>query len=53
MKSCLNGKERGPDQWAQLFAKSDSRFRFQGVARVPGSRFSVVEAVWEVDSARM
>jgi len=47
MKSCLNGRERDADDWAQLLEKSDSRFRFQGVKSVPGSRFSVIEAIWE------
>ncbi|KAI9648377.1 hypothetical protein NHQ30_003010 [Ciborinia camelliae] len=51
MKSCLNGKERDADEWAQLFAKADSRFRFQGVVAVPASRVSIIEAIWEVDSA--
>ncbi|THV54402.1 hypothetical protein BGAL_0027g00130 [Botrytis galanthina] len=51
MKSCLNGRERDADEWAQLFEKADSRFKFQGIAAVPSSRFSVIEAIWEDDSA--
>ena len=47
MKACLNGRERDVDQWAQLFAKSDSRFKFNGVIKIPGSRWSVMEAIWE------
>jgi hypothetical protein len=47
MKSCLNGRERGVDEWKKLFKNSDERFKFKGVRRVPGSRFSVIEAVWE------
>ncbi|TGO39876.1 hypothetical protein BHYA_0046g00300 [Botrytis hyacinthi] len=51
MKSYLNGRERDADEWAQLFEKADSRFRFQGIAAVPSSRFSVIEAIWEDGSA--
>ncbi|KUJ22193.1 putative O-methyltransferase [Mollisia scopiformis] len=47
MKACLNGRERDVDQWAQLFTKSDSRFNFKGVIRIPGSRWSVIEVIWE------
>jgi hypothetical protein len=47
MKSCLNGRERGVDEWKELFKYSDERFKFKGMKRVPGSRFSVIEAVWE------
>ncbi|PQE06851.1 Sterigmatocystin 8-O-methyltransferase protein [Rutstroemia sp. NJR-2017a WRK4] len=50
MKSCLNGSERSAKEWEQLFASSDSRFKFKGVATVPGSRYSVIEATWEGDS---
>ncbi|KAF7888278.1 uncharacterized protein EAF02_002819 [Botrytis sinoallii] len=51
MKSCLNGRERDADEWAQLFEKADSRFKLQGIAAVPNSRFSVIEAIWEDGSA--
>ena len=51
MKSCLNGRERGVDEWKE-FKNSDERFKFKGVKRVPGSRFSV-KAIWEEDSAPM
>jgi hypothetical protein len=47
MKSCLNGRERGVDEWKELFKNSDERFKFKGAKRVPGSRFSVIEAAWE------
>ena len=50
MKSCLNGRERGIDQWKELFKESDERFRFRGVKRIPGSRFSVIEVAWEEHS---
>ncbi|TGO60272.1 hypothetical protein BOTNAR_0148g00100 [Botryotinia narcissicola] len=51
MKSCLNGRERDADEWDQLFEKADSRFKLQGIAAVPNSRFSVIEAIWEDGSA--
>ena len=51
MKYCLNGRERDADEWAQLFAKSDSRFKFRGITAVPASRFSAIEAIWDGDSA--
>ncbi|KAF7960847.1 hypothetical protein EAE96_000519 [Botrytis aclada] len=51
MKSCLNGRERDADEWAQLFEKANSRFKFQGIAAVPSSRFSVIEAIWTYGSA--
>jgi hypothetical protein len=50
MKGCFNRRERAVDKWRKLFEKSDERFGFRGVERVPGSRFSVIEAVWEEDS---
>jgi hypothetical protein len=49
MKGCLNGRERAVDEWRRLFEKSDERFEFRGVKRIPGSRFSVIEAVWGED----
>jgi hypothetical protein len=42
-----NGKERDADDWEQLFKDCDSRFKFLGTTRVPGSRLGVVEAKWE------
>ena len=42
-----NGKERDADDWEQLFRDCDSRFKFLGTTRVPGSRFGIVEAKWE------
>ncbi|TGO83237.1 hypothetical protein BPOR_0678g00020 [Botrytis porri] len=50
-KSCLNGRERDADEWAQLFEKADWGFKFQGIAAVQNSRFSVIEAIWEIGSA--
>jgi len=50
MKACLNGKERNANEWAGLFAKSDPRFKFQGVLRIPNSRFAVMEAIWVDES---
>lgn len=47
MKACLNGRERDLEQWTHLFAEADSRFKFKGVIRIPGSRWSVIEAIWE------
>jgi hypothetical protein len=52
MKSCLNGRERDAAQWAQFFAKSDSRFLFQGAMTSPGPRWSIIEAIWVDDSTK-
>jgi len=43
----FNAKERELDEWEALFAKADTRFRFQGVRRPEGSRLSLLELKWE------
>ena len=57
MKACLNGRERDVDQWAQLFAKSDSRFKFFGngymMPKVSGGSCPVLSAVFRPISWRM
>ena len=43
----LNSKERGRDDWAELFREADERFQFLGVQTPPGSQLSFIEASWE------
>jgi hypothetical protein len=47
MLSLLNAKERDVLGWIELFAQADSRYNFLGAKTPPGSRMSIMEAVWE------
>lgn len=47
MLQLLNAKERGVDDWTELFKMADSRFKFLGAKQPAGSRMSIMEAVWE------
>jgi hypothetical protein len=47
MLQLLNAKERAVEDWIELFKMADPRFRFVGVQTPPGSRMSIMEAVWE------
>lgn len=47
MLTLLNAQERSEDEFRQLFAKVDARFRFLGVTRPAGCRMSIVEAIWD------
>ena len=51
MMAMLNAKERGRDDWAELFEKADEKFRFLGVQTPPGSQLSFIEASWEGHNA--
>ncbi|KAF2707638.1 S-adenosyl-L-methionine-dependent methyltransferase, partial [Pleomassaria siparia CBS 279.74] len=46
MKCFTNAKEREVGDWAALFAKADTRFKFLGVRTPPGSKASIIEAEW-------
>lgn len=46
MKSFLNAKERDAEQWAGLFARADSRFKFLGLRIPEGSKCAIIEAEW-------
>ena len=41
-----NAKERGIDDWINLLAMADSRFRFLDCKQPPGSRLAVMEVGW-------
>lgn len=43
----LNAKERGRDDWKELFREADTRFHFLGVKNPPGAQMSFMEASWE------
>lgn len=47
----LNSRERGRDDWAELFREADDRFRFLGVQNPPSSQMSFIEASWEGHNA--
>ena len=49
MMAILNAKERGRDDWADLYREADTRFRFIGVKtkNAPGAQMSFMEASWE------
>ncbi|GKZ23561.1 hypothetical protein AbraIFM66951_007559 [Aspergillus brasiliensis] len=42
----VNSREREIDDWAQLFAEADSRFRFCGAWKPPHSAMWFIEAEW-------
>jgi len=46
MKVFTNAKERSGQEWATLFAKTDPRFKFQGVTIPPGAKIAIIEAKW-------
>ena len=46
MLSIPNARERDADEWASIFAEADTRFKFQGVKRPPGSNLAIMEAIW-------
>lgn len=45
-----NGKERDLDDWKQLFASADKRFRIVSVKQPPSSRLGLLEVEWTPDS---
>ena len=47
MKAFSNARERDAQDWAELFAKADSRFRFEGVRLFEGHRMAIITAGWE------
>ena len=47
MLEVLNARERDEEDYQQLFAEVDSRFKYQGCRRLEGYRMGVVEAIWE------
>ena len=51
MKAKFNSKERSADDWKALFEAVDRRFKVQRIKCTPGSILSVIEAVWQPDSA--
>ena len=50
MLCLLNAQERTESEFAGLFAAAHEGFAFKGCTRAPGSRMSVVEAVWKPDA---
>lgn len=49
MLEIQNSCERGLDEWAELFRKADSRFRFLGGQLPAGSNLWIIQARWEGD----
>lgn len=49
MLQLFNAKERDAAEWEALFQDTDSRFKLERIATVPGSLLSVVEFVWLAD----
>ncbi|MCJ1436572.1 hypothetical protein MMC27_005952 [Xylographa pallens] len=47
MMAMLNARERGRDDWAELFREADERFHFIGVQEPPGSQLAFIEAAWK------
>jgi hypothetical protein len=47
MLELLNAKERDVNDWIELFAMADPRFKFLGAKQPTGSRMSIMEAVWQ------
>jgi hypothetical protein len=47
MLTLLNAQERTEEDFRELFAKVDPRFRFLGEKRPEGCRMAILEAVWE------
>ena len=47
MLEVLNARERDEEDYQQLFAEVDSRFKYRECRRLEGYRMGVVEAIWE------
>lgn len=47
MMALLNGKERGADEWKELFKQADPRFKWNGSNRPEGSLLWITEVTWE------
>ncbi|KAK0663249.1 O-methyltransferase gsfB [Lasiodiplodia hormozganensis] len=50
MLQLLNARERAEDDYADLFQRTDPRFKFVGIKRPEGSRTCTIEAIWLPDS---
>ncbi|KAL0259111.1 hypothetical protein SLS55_006616 [Diplodia seriata] len=50
MLQLLNARERAEDDYAELFQRTDARFKFLGVKRPEGSRTCTIEAIWLPDT---
>ncbi|KAL6837948.1 O-methyltransferase domain-containing protein [Trichoderma camerunense] len=46
MQVTVNAREREPDDWRQLFARADDRFKFNDIWRPEKSRMWFIEAEW-------
>ncbi|KAL7949491.1 S-adenosyl-L-methionine-dependent methyltransferase [Trichoderma barbatum] len=46
MQVTVNAREREPDDWRQLFARADERFKFNDVWKPEKSRMWFIEAEW-------
>ena len=53
MKATLNGKERDADQWRQLFKSAGPGFHLLSIRTPSAGRFSVIEAEWVGERARL
>ncbi|KAF2087636.1 S-adenosyl-L-methionine-dependent methyltransferase [Saccharata proteae CBS 121410] len=47
MLQLLNARERAEEDYAELFQRTDPRFKFVGVVRPEGSRTCTIEAIWQ------
>ncbi len=47
MLTLSNSMERELEDWKNLFAAVDSRFRWKGVVQPEGSNLALLEAVWD------
>ena len=43
----FNAGDRPEEQWRAVFDKADSRFKFEGIKHIPGSKLSIIEHVWQ------
>jgi len=47
MLALLNAKERSDEDWIDLLAQADPRYKYLGHVQPHGSRMSIMEAVWD------
>lgn len=52
MLQIQNSRERGNEEWAELFGRAHEKFKFLGVKQPRGSRLAIISAVWDVDNAK-
>ncbi len=52
MLQIQNSRERGEEDWVELFSRADERFKFLGVKHPSGSKLAIITALWDDGGAK-